>query len=349
MPENFAHIDLTDRHQTILAEIVREYLATGQPVGSKKLAEVCDLGLKSASIRNLMCDLERMGLLHAPHTSAGREPTDLGLRYFIDSLMEVDKSVGKQVNATLAAHLDGSMDVDGVLQQASDELAQLTHFAGLVSVSDRSADRIQHVEMVPVASDRILMVIVMECGSVRQCMLARPLNLSDSGLSEISRRLAELLVNCDLIEARQRLQHEMQTDHLRIRGLIAELTRWATVAAGQEQDLFISGQGQLLDIPEFGVVETLRSLLSAFEEKQALLGLIEQVEHSDSETRVFIGAEHSLLHMEDVSMVLARYKGPGKLVGTLGVIGPKRMPYQMVLPVVVSTARRVSFLLGGKH
>jgi heat-inducible transcriptional repressor len=348
MPNNFAETDLTNRHQTILAEIVREYLATGQPVGSKKLAENCDIGLKSASIRKVMCDLERMDLLHAPHTSAGREPTDQGLRYFIDSLMEVDTGISKQVNATLAAHLDRGMDIDGVLQQASDELAQLTHFAGLVSVRDRSTDRIQHVEMVPVGKDRILAVIVAESGSVRQCMLARPLNLSDNSLSEVSRRLSELLADCDLIQARERLQYEMQTDRLRIRGMIGELARWASTAACQEQDLFISGQGQLLDIPELGVAETLRSLLAAFEEKKALLGLIEQVEHSDSETRVFIGAEHALMHMEDVSMVLARYRGPGNLVGTLGVIGPKRMPYQMVLPVVVSTAKRVSFILGGR-
>jgi len=349
MPNNFAHIDLTDRQQTILADVVREYLATGQPVSSKKLAELCDLGLKSASIRKAMCDLERMGLLHAPHTSAGRIPTDCGLRYFVDSLMEEDSSICNKGNSMLEAHLDESMNVDRILQQASDELAQLTHFAGLASVSDRAADCIQHVELVPISSERILALIVTESGCVRQCMLTRPLNLSHSGLSGLSQRLSELLVNCDLTEAIERLQHEMQADRLRIRSLVVELARWAATTANHEQNLFISGQGQLLDIPEFGVVDTLRSLLAAFEEKQALLQLIEQVECSDCESSVFIGAEHSLLHMENVSMVLARYKGAGSMVGTLGVIGPKRMPYQMVLPVVVSTARRVSFLLGGKR
>lgn len=348
MPENVVQPELSERYQAILAEVVRVYLGTGKPVGSKTLAEQCDFGLKSASLRKVMCDLERMGMLHAPHTSAGRVPTDRGLRYFIDSLMEVDEGTVRRIEATVSKHLEAGMDVDGVLQQASDELARLTHFAGLVSVRDRNSERIQHVDMVPVCSDRILAVIVTETGSVRQCMLARPKNLSDDALAETSRRLAELLVDCDLIEARGRLQYEMQVDRLRIRSMIGQLAQWASSAARREQDLFVSGRGYLLDIPELGVVETLRSLLRAFEEKQSLLELIEQVDGAGTQARVFIGAEHSLLHMEDVSMVLARYQGPGDLMGTLGVVGPKRMPYQMVVPLVVSTARRVSFVLGGK-
>jgi len=337
-----------ERHEHILAEVVKAYLDTGQPVGSRVLAEQGKVPLSPASIRNVMSELERKGLLYSPHTSAGRIPTDDGLRYFVDALMVVDPGLRRRLNEAVASHLQSTSDMNRMLQQATDELASLTHFAGLVSVRESGLANIRRLELVPVSSGQILAVIVSENGEVQNRLIARPAEMSDARLAAAGRRLNELLHDCDLAEARRRLAAEMETDRLRIRQLLAELKAWADAPTVTQADLFVSGQSQLLEMPEFSVIDTVRSLVAAFEEKGHLLRLVEQVEREGQGVRVFIGHEHALVNMEQVSVVLSRYEGPNNIVGTLGVIGPRRMHYDRVMPIVDCTARLVSRMLGGR-
>lgn len=340
---------LKERDDIILSEVVRSYLSSGQPVGSRILSDHSDLGLSPASIRNVMSSLEQKGMLYAPHTSAGRVPTDAGLRYFVDSLMVVDENLRNHFEQAVAGDLLPAKDVDDVLHRASDELARLTHFAGLVSVHEPGFARIRKIELVPVSSEQVLAVIVSDENEVQNRLLPREANISDTRLAEITYRLNEMLVNCDLAQVRARLRREMDTDRLHIRRLLDGLMRWAEEPARAQEELFVSGQRHLLEVPELSVIETVRSLLTAFEEKESLLHLISEVEGARRGVKVFIGREHALVNMDQISVVLANYEGPGQMMGTLGVIGPKRMPYERVMPIVDCTAKWVSRMFGGKH
>lgn len=339
---------MKERHEYILGEVVKAYLDTGKTVGSRMLSEQMELGLSPASIRNAMADLERMGLLCSPHTSAGRKPTDDGIRYFVDSLMTVDSELEKRLTASSASNLCPGAELNRVLQQATEELTSLTHFAGLVSVHEPDFMRIKKIELVPISSEQVLAVIISNEGEVQNRLVRRADSMSDEKLHEISGQLSELLSQCDLQQARERLSIEIDQDRLKIRQLLEELKQWTENPTEGKSELILSGQSQLLKMPEFGVIETVRSLFTAFEEKEDLLKLVKEVERSEHGVKVFIGHEHALVDMEEVSVVLSRYEGEGRVLGTLGVIGPKRMHYDRVLPIVDCTARWVSRMLGGK-
>lgn len=340
---------MKERHGQILGEVVRSYLDTGRPVGSRSVAEHGLVDLSPASIRNVMAELEEQGYLNSPHTSAGRVPTDMGLRYFVDVLMAVDPDMEQTLAQRVSSHLSEVPERSMLLQRATDELASLTRFAGMVWVHERSFSRIHKLELVPVSSDRILAVIVTDLGEVQNRLISRPAKLNDDELYRLAARLSALLCDCDLEEVRHRLRREMETDRHHIRRLLEELKSWADAPTQEQTDLLVRGQRQLLEMPEFGVIDTVRSLMTAIEAKEHLLKLVEQVENDGCGVRAFIGSEHALVNMEQVSVVLSRYEGPSNIVGTLGVIGPRRMHYERVMPIVDFTARWVSKMLGGVH
>ncbi|MBF0281662.1 MAG: heat-inducible transcription repressor HrcA [Zetaproteobacteria bacterium] len=331
---------MKERHEYILGEVVKAYLDTGLAIGSRTLSEMTHLKLSPASIRNTLADLEKMGLLFAPHTSAGRKPTDLGLRYFVDSLMVMDEAIETQVLSAMQYHDD--VDADRLLKRASEDLSQLTKFAGMVLVPETSFSRVAKLEMVSISDEQILVVIVSESGEVQNRLVRRPSGLSDAGLREMSRRMNDLLQHCSLEEICLQLEKEVREDRLQISQMLGDLQKWAQPqGAKRVPQLLLSGQSKLFNAPEIGVIETIRSLFSAFEEKEDLLHLLEQVEKSEG-VKVFIGSEHAMVDMQEVSMVFSRYTGPGKRVGALGVIGPRSMHYERVLPVVDCTARWLS-------
>ncbi len=337
---------MKERHEQILGEVVRAYLDAGQPVGSRTVAEHRGVDLSPASVRNVMADLERQGLLYSPHTSAGRVPTDAGLRYFVDALMIMDTDAQQSVKQLVSGCLNHKEGQHHLLQHATDELANLTHFAGLVWVYEQHIHKIHKLELVPVSSERLLAVIITDSGEVQNRLISRPEGIGEDELRRISIRLNALLCDCDLNEARRRLRYEMASDRMHIGRLLEDLKRWTESPIKDQADMFVSGQRQLLEIPEFSVIDTVRSLLAAFEEKEQLLHLVEQVERGGRGVRVFIGSEHALVDMEQVSMVFSRYEGPMNAVGTLGVIGPKCMQYERVVPIVDCTAKWVSRMLG---
>jgi len=337
---------MKERYEQILGEVVRAYLDTGQPVGSRTVAEQGGLDLSPASIRNVMADLEKYGLLCSPHTSAGRVPTDTGLRYFVDTLMVMDTDMQQAMEQVVSGHLNHAEGQQRLLKRATDELAHLTHFAGLVWVHEQAVHQIHKLELVPVSSERLLAVIITDSGEVQNRLIRRPAKIGEDELRRISMRLNDLLCDCDLAEARRRLRHEMESDRMHIGRLLEDLKRWTDGPTERQDDMLVSGQRQLLEIPELGVIDTVRSLLATFEEKEQLLHLVEQVEREERGVKVFIGSEHALVDMEQVSVVLSRYEGPMNTVGTLGVIGPKRMHYERIVPIVDCTAKWVSRILG---
>lgn len=337
---------MKEREEHILGLIVRSYLETGQPVGSRALAEQGELGLSPASIRNVMAELERQGMLYSPHTSAGRVPTDSGLRYFVDALMTVDPDLPEQLERAVARDLAEVSDQLALLQRATDELASLTHFAGMVWVRERRPSSIRRIELVPVSTERVLAVIVSDQDVVQNRLLLRPSGIGDDQLHRLSLKLTELLGRCNLEDAIHRLRREMEHERLQVRRLLEDLNRWANAPTESQSDLFVSGQRQLLEVPELAVIDTVRSLMATIEEKEQLLQLVEQVERDATGVKVFIGSEHALVNMEQVSVVMSRYQGPGHMVGTLGVIGPRRMHYERVVPIVDCTAKWVSRMLG---
>jgi len=339
--------ELNERHELILGEVVRGYLNSGQPVGSRKVAEQSALSLSPASIRNVMAELERLDLLCSPHTSAGRVPTDHGLRYFVDALMVSDSDIEQRMEQMSGQLREADMR-QNLLHTVTDELASMTRYAGLVWVHETGMKRIRRIELIAVSSEKVLAVIVSDNGEVQNRLLSRPDSLDEVTLRAVAVRLNILLADCDLREAQRRLRFEMEEDKLHVRRLLEDLKHWASAPTQSQDDMFVSGQRQLLDMPEFGVIDTVRSLLAAFEEKERLLHVMEQVENDEQGVRVFIGSEHAMVDMEQVSMVIARYEGPMNSVGAIGVIGPKRMQYERVLPIVDCTARLVSRILGGK-
>ncbi len=337
------------RQEKILAEVVRCYLDSGRPVPSGMIARRQGVGLSPASVRNVMSELERLGLLFQPHTSSGRVPTDAGLRYFVDRLMVMDEGLKQSLERIVTLYLRSETEQEALLRRATDELATLTRFAGLVWVRRPLPRRIRRLELVPVGSECVLALIVTDSGRVRNRLLHRSPRLDDRGLERLSVRLNTMLQNCSLKEARLRLQQEMRSDQLHIRRLLADLKKWTDAPIDEQEDVIVSGQRQLLNMPEFGVSEAMRSLLAALEEKEQLLRLVTQVEREENGVRVFIGREHALDDMEQAAVVLARYEGPMHVTGTVGVIGPKRMHYEHVLSLVECTAKRITWMLGGMH
>ncbi len=337
---------LNEREQRILGAVVSHYLQTGRPVASKVLADMGVLGLGAATIRNVMAALERCGYLCAPHTSAGRVPTDAGLRYFVDTLLVVDTDMRETIERSLSAHAQ-EVERSAILRRASSELANRTHLAGLAWIREPAPRGIERLELVPVSATHVLAVIVIEQGLVKNKLLRRPAGLGEKQLHRMALRLNELLRDCSLEEVRLRLQAEMRSDRLRMRHLLEDLKHWAESPNQDQPDLFVSGQRHLLDLPELAVVDTIRSLMAAFEDKERLLHLVRQVEEEATGVKVFIGSEHALADMDQVAVVLSRYQGSSDVVGTLGVIGPKRMQYERVMPIVDGTARWVSKMLGG--
>lgn len=347
---SLAQID--ERSREIFRQIVESYLATGEPVGSRNLSRLIPMSLSPASIRNVMADLEAAGLIYAPHTSAGRLPTEQGLRFFVDALLEVGdvserdrSSIEAQVAAAAKGHT-----VDGVLQEASALLSGLSRGAGVVTAI-KTDPRLKHVEFVPLDAARALVILVSEDGQVENRMLPLPAGLPASALVEASNFLNARIRGRTLREARgeaQTLLAELrrELDELTARVVEAGLASWS----GEEvtdRRLIVRGQAKLLeDLRALEDLERIRLLFDDLESKRELVDLLGLAEDAQS-MRIFIGSENRLFSLSGSSTIVAPYRdGQGRVVGVLGVIGPTRLNYGRIVPMVNFTARVVSRVLG---
>ncbi len=334
--------ELTDRAREVFRLIVDGYLATGQPVGSRTISRIGTLGLSPASIRNVMQDLEELGLLAAPHTSAGRMPTELGLRLFVDGLMQVqDLSVEEQAALSAPARAEGTIET--VLDRASAALAELSQCAGLVLVP-RAELIVRQFSFVPLSPERALVVLVGEDGSVENRLISLPPGVPPAAFIEAANfataRAAGRTLGQAMVELRSEIAAERAELDALARDVIARgLAVWST--DGQSRPVMIvRGQAHLLDDARADI-ERVRQLLEDIEDKEALVRLLDLAREAQA-MKLFIGSETNLFSLSGSAVIAAPWRAGGRVMGVVGVIGPTRLNYARVVPMVEFTANALS-------
>ncbi len=338
-------MSLDPRAENVLKNLVTTYIKEGQPIGSRTLSKLPELGVSSATVRNVMSDLEELGLITAPHTSAGRIPTALGYRLFVDSMVRVSK-LGQRAVAELADEFTQETDPEMLLAHASEVLSELTQFAGVVVLPNQSVTRFHQLEFLPLSESRVLAILVTEDGRVQNRVLPVAQTFKESELIEAANYFNHRYKGNTLEEVRHRLVADMQTDNDEMHRLNKEAMVAASKVISEEdakaqQDMVFSGEQQLLNVPDLCQIETLQKLFDAFKTKRDLLDLLDRSMKAEG-ISVFIGEESGFSALGECSVIASPYEVDGKVVGTLGVIGPTRMAYDEVISVVDITSRLVS-------
>ena len=347
MPGLYSAAGLDSRSALILRELVETYVATGEPVGSRTLSRRLPLGLSPATIRNAMADLEDAGLLYAPHTSAGRLPTERGLRLFVDGLLEFG-ALGEEDRDAIAARCAASgRSLEETLAEAGLMLSGLAGAAGLV-VAPKTENPVRHIEFVALGPGRALVVLVHEGGQVENRVIEVPAGLPPSALTQASNYLNARLAGRTLEETRTRVAEEIDAD----RTALDELTQQVISAglatwSGGGGSLILRGQSRLLqNLDQAAQVQEIQRLFERLEAQETMLRLLELAQRGEG-VQIFIGAESGLFDSAGLSVVVAPFRnGQEKIVGAIGVIGPTRINYGRVIPVVDYTARVIGRLLG---
>ncbi len=331
-------MQLDNRAQTLLKALVERYIADGQPVGSRALAKISGLDLSPATIRNIMADLEELGLVASPHTSAGRIPTPRGYRLFVDSLLTVQTIDESAVEARLQSGTSSHK----IIASAAQVLSQLSQFAGVV-LAPRRDSTFQQIEFLRLSEKRILLVIVALNGDVQNRLLLTETDYTPSELVQAANYINQHYAGLPLDEVRFKLTEELR----QLRDDITRLMQ-AAVEAGSdamredEEEVVISGERNLLSVTDLASnMGSLRRMFDLFEQKTSLAALLDNSSRA-SGVQIFIGGESKLVPLEEMSVVTAPYESNGRIVGTLGVIGPTRMAYERVIPIVDITARLLS-------
>jgi len=334
---------LSDRAQSLLKILVERYIAEGQPVGSRALSRASALELSPATIRNVMADLEEMGFVASPHTSAGRVPTPKGYRLFVDTLLTVrplEEMERQQLEEQLLPD-----DPHRVVTTASQMLSDLTHFAGIVVAPRRRGAVLRHVEFFGLSEKRVLLIIVASDGEVQNRVLVTDRAYKPSQLTEAANYINQHYAGLEFDQLRQKVRAELLDLHRDISSLMQAAIQAGSEALTPADGMVISGGRNLLEIDELSSdMQRLRRLFDLFERKTQLLEILEQSERADG-VKIFIGGESQLVPLDECSIVTAPYEVDGQVVGTVGVIGPTRMAYERVIPIVDVTAKLVSFAL----
>jgi heat-inducible transcriptional repressor len=341
---------LDDRARTLLKTLVERYIADGTPVGSRTLSRTSGLDLSPATIRNVMADLEELGLIASPHTSAGRIPTARGYRLFVDTMLTARPLDFSQVPADMAAagtalHPD---QPQRVIAQAASLLSSLSSFVGVVT-APRKASVFHHIEFLRLGERRVLVILVAPDGDVQNRVIFTARDYQQAELVEATNYLNAHYAGLTIEEVRERLKNEIDA----LRGEIATLMQ-AAVQAGTEvleessDRVVVSGERNLLAVQDFGNdMSSLRRLFDVFEQKTELMRLLDVSSRAEG-VRIYIGGESLVVPFEELSVVTAPYEVDGRIVGTLGVIGPTRMAYDRMIQIVDITARMVGNALSGK-
>jgi heat-inducible transcriptional repressor len=332
---------LDERAQILLKTLVEHYVSDGQPLGSNALLQYSGLALSPATIRNIMSDLEAHGFVASPHTSAGRIPTQQGYRFFVDSLISVKPLALQQVKL-LESTLQ-STDQKELINSAVDMLSQLTQFAGVILIPKRKALIFKQLEFMPLSDKRILVIIVTTDGSVQNRIIFSDAPYTASELTQASNYFNTNYSGQTFEEARQKLHNDlkkMQADISRL--MAAALDTNDQKDTKNKEGVIISGERNLLNVDELASnVTTLRKLFDVFERRSSLMQLLDNSQKAEG-VQIFIGGESGYSPLDECSMVTSPYKVDGQVVGTLGVIGPTRMAYERVIPIVDITAKLLS-------
>ncbi len=332
---------LDDRSKLLLKALVERYIAEGQPIGSRTLSRASGLELSPATIRNVMADLEELGLIVSPHTSAGRIPTARGYRMFVDTMLTVQP--GQYSAASLAPD-----QPQKVISNAANLLSNLSQFVGVV-IAPRRTSSFRHIEFLRLSEKRLLVIIVSPDGDVQNRVIFTEVDYTQAQLIEAANFLNSNYVGLEIEQVRERLQHEVES----LRGEIAALMQAAVNVSSEaitetQDEVVISGERNLLSVSDFSSdMGHLRRAFELFEQKAQLMRLMDIAGQAEG-VRIFIGGESQVVPFEDLSIVSSPYEVDGKVVGTLGVIGPTRMAYDRMIQIVDITARMVGQALSQK-
>ena len=345
---------LGERSREVFRHLVEAFLASGEPVGSRTLSQRLPQTLSPASIRNVMADLELMGLLYAPHTSAGRVPTERGLRLFVDGMLEIGE-LAPDERVAIEARMSGSgRRIEDVMIQATQSLSGLSRCAGLMLTAKQDTT-LKHVEFVALRPGQALVIMVSEDGQVENRVIDTPAGLPVSALMEASNYLNARLTGRTMDAARAEILAELESERAMLDSLTAKvvaeglatlsLMAGSQQSAGDDKMLIVRGQSHLLDSVAQADIERVRTLFEDIERKNDLIRLLELAKEGDG-VRIFIGSENRLFSLSGSSIVAAPYaNAAGKIVGVIGVLGPTRLNYGRIIPMVDHTAKVIGRLL----
>ncbi len=345
--------ELNDRSREILRHIVDSYVESGEPIGSRTLSKRLNVDLSPATIRNVMADLEDAGLLFSPHTSAGRLPTEAGLRLFVDGILEIGNLTEDERQSIDIQCAGSPNNLEGLLEDATSALSGLSRCASLV-LAPKTGSPLRHIEFVNLSPGRALVVLVTESGIVENRVIQTPRGMPPSGLVEATNYLSARLVGRSLSEAYEEIMaeldsHRTELDELTTRVVESGLAMWAGDGAGggQQGSLIVRGQAHLLeDVTAVADLEKIRALFTALETKEEMLRLLSLTDTAEG-VKIFIGADNTLFNLAGCSMIVGPYKNAEEtIIGAIGVIGPTRMNYAHIIPMVDYTSKLISRLLG---
>lgn len=343
--------DLNERKQTLLMELVNRHIRDGQPVGSKAIAESGALQVSPATIRNLMAELESMGVLASPHTSAGRVPTELGYRLYVDTLLKTTawEAGSEPLKKDLHKLIQPNQSPQELFSRASHALAELTHMAGVVAIPKREVTTLRQVEFLPLSEGRVLVVLVVNRAEVQNRIIHLERDYSEQALREAANYINQHYAGCQLSEIRTHMLQALRTERAHMSQLLQTSIDVAEKALVQDDeqagDYVLAGETNLLDMAQGDNMAQMRELFDAFTRKYDILHLLERSIKTDG-VQIFIGREAGIQVFEDCSLVSSPYTTDDGAVGVLAVVGPTRMNYERVIPTVDLTARLLSAVLG---
>jgi heat-inducible transcriptional repressor len=335
---------LPTRNKRIFHSVVREYIITGEPVSSQKLAKKYGIKLSPATIRNVMAELVDQGYLYQPYTSAGRVPTNRGLKFFVDTFLENRELSPQKKEAIRGKYKKTSWEISGLMKETSKILSEFSHGTGLVLAPKFMDTVFRQIDFVLFRPDQILAIFVSQSGLVQNKIIEmEEETISQDDLNKSSRYLNEILSGLPLREVRQKIFDELKKEKNIYDILLFSALKLgqSTFCGDKEVEVYVGGQNNLLDYPELATQEIMRALLKEFEEKSTLLKILDKAMENEGR-HVFIGSENELEEMEGLSFILSSYSRDSNILGSLGVVGPTRMNYFTIIPVVEYIAKLLS-------
>ncbi len=345
MPKSKKSQELPERSLFLFKSLVEHFINDGQPVGSRTLVRDLDLDLSAATIRNVMADLEDMGFLRSPHTSAGRIPTARGYRLFVDSLLRVN-DLGSEEIHRIAEEMDSGDSIQNLLERTSSMLSDITHLASVVMLPRLEQSTLNQVEFMSLSDNRILVVLVMSDNEIQNKIIHTARTFSASELEQAANYLNKMFSDKDLPEIRREMLAELESMKDNVNQLMQAAIEMAQQAidSGSKDDYVLAGETNLMGVSGWGDIDRLKRLFDTFNRKRDILHLLEQSINAKG-VQIFIGEESGYEVLDDCSIVTSPYESEGQILGVLGVIGPTRMDYERVIPIVDLTAKMLGSAL----
>ena len=350
MVDSGQEIELSERAQYLFKCLIERYIADGQPVGSRTLARDAKLELSPATIRNVMADLEDRGLIRSPHTSAGRVPTVKGYRMFVDCMVTYKNPAPNEI-LRLNDEVRSEADVRALMEKTSSLLSDVTKLAGLVMMPKTESPALRQVEFLPLNDNRVLVILVVNDHEVQNRVIQTERIYSPSELTQAANYLNTAFAGKNINAVKKDLLRDMRATHQEMNNMmkaVVEMAQKVFVESEAVNDFVLAGQTNLMDVNELSDIEKLRGLFDAFNQKRDILHLLDQALTATG-VQIFIGEESGYAALDECSIVTSRYGGNGETVGVLAVIGPTRMAYERVIPIVDITAKMLGTALNSMH